>query len=272
MLLSAGSAFAYEANDQCGSAQVVNLGAFSTVSTFSGNTCNATPDTLSHCRPYAAPDVFYRFTVNQRSLVYVDAFSSTYDTVLFFTDVCSTEQNKGFECVDDQCGTLQSQMVQLFEPGTYYLVVSGFGGQCGAFNIHFQHLPASDVLYKLPESSQFSSSTDNMANRGVPLLTDRTQSTCSGSYGGRDVTHYYTTCPSYLGGTLSATTCGLASFDTVLYFRQGNTPAVACNDDACGLQSTISGAVTPGAALRALYTDGYSSSSFGDFSINLSRP
>jgi hypothetical protein len=45
-------------------------------------------------------------------------------------------------------------------------------------------------------------------------------------------------------GTLTASTCGSAGFDTVLVAYVGNTPPspttqLACNDDACGLQSTI---------------------------------
>lgn len=271
-LLYTTSAVAYEPNDTCAAATVVNLGVSGTVSTFSGNTCNATHNTLSRCRQYASPDVFYKFTVTQRSLVYVDAFGSNFDTVLFFTNTCDTTQAEGFDCVDDQCGTVQSQMVQVFEPGTYYLVVSGYYGQCGAFTVNFQHVPASDILRALPGSSQVAGSTDNTADRGNSRVTDRVLPSCIGSPGGRDVTYYYTTCPSYTGGAVSANTCGLASWDTVVSFRQGNTTNVSCNDDACGLQSSISATATSGAGLHALYVDGYNAYHFGDYTFNLTRP
>ncbi|MEO6594749.1 MAG: hypothetical protein ABIP94_08350 [Planctomycetota bacterium] len=75
-------------------------------------------------------------------------------------------------------------------------------------------------------------------------------------------------------GTLTASTCGLANFDTVMQVFSGPCGALvslACNDDdpACNLQSTISVPVTPGT--YRLRVGGFNGSS-GSFSINVTGP
>jgi hypothetical protein len=137
----------------------------------------------------------------------------------------------------------------VLDPGTYYLVVSGFSGARGAFSIRMQSLPASDRVFTLSQGiSTISGNTSGLANRHTPGCATSTSP---------DETWFYTTCPSYPGGSMYAETCSRASWDTMLTFRQGNSGSVLCNDDSCGLQSRISGGVTAGAAIRALYIDGW---------------
>ena len=73
------------------------------------------------------------------------------------------------------------------------------------------------------------------------------------------------------GGTLTATTCSRPGGDTGRYFSKGDGGGGACNDDACGLQSQISGAVTAGPGLHTLTIDGWGGNS-GSYSIAVTRP
>ena len=87
--------------------------------------------------------------------------------------------------------------------------------------------------------------------------------------------YFYTTCPSYTGGAFSFTTCpngstSSASFDTQLSFVQGNG-GTTCVDDSCGLQTTITGTATAGAALRAFYVDGFGGSA-GTYNVRYTVP
>jgi hypothetical protein len=71
---------------------------------------------------------------------------------------------------------------------------------------------------------------------------------CVGSFGA-DVWFHFT---APYTGTATASTCGATSFDTVVVIRAypcGIT-VIACNDDSCGLQSSVSFPITMGATYQ----------------------
>jgi hypothetical protein len=259
-------------NDRCTSATALSLGAPGTVTTVTGNTTSALHDMDGSCGSTASsPDVFYRFTLTRREIVYADAFGSDYDTVLFFSRDCGATQTAGYACNDDACGTVQSQITQVLDPGTYYLAVSGWNGRAGNFTVRLQHLPASRDVFTLIQGNNRTVSGNTS---GSP---NNVTSDCGGT--GPDQTYYFTTCPSYGGGDFTARTCDLASWDTVLHTAQGNSTTTSCNDDNCGYtwlvipkkQSNVSGRFSAGAGIRALYMDGYDGAA-GSYSINYSIP
>ena len=88
--------------------------------------------------------------------------------------------------------------------------------------------------------------------------------------GGNDVWFSY---PVGAVGTLNISTCGTATFDTMIQVFQGNCGAlqsVACNDDACAnYASTVSVSVQPGIYL--IRVGGYNGAT-GDFSLQVSGP
>ncbi len=87
--------------------------------------------------------------------------------------------------------------------------------------------------------------------------------------GGKDLWFRYT---AYAGGTLSVSTCTLASWDTVIQIFSGSCTAltsVVCNDDACSLQSTATTPVSPGTYY--IRVGGFNSVS-GSFSLNVTGP
>ncbi len=251
-------------NDYCVNATNVTL-THGVVTTVSGTTATAAHEMNGTCgNSTTAPDVYYRFTIGQRSLVYADGFGSGYDIVLFFSPSCGGAQPGGYACNDDSCGTLQSQIVQVLDPGTYYLVVSGFGGGSGAFNVNLQALPASDRVFPINSGA-------NTYFGNTVGLNDRFTPGCAAS-NAPDETWYHVSCPGYGGGGMLATTCGRAGWDTMLAFRQGNNGGGgACNDDACGVQSQITDGVTGGPGIRAVYVDGWSGNS-GAYSVYISLP
>jgi hypothetical protein len=252
-------------NDFCVNATPVTL-THSVPVSFSGSTIGASHEMNGLCgASTTSPDVYYRFTLAERSLVYADGFGSGYDIVLFFSPSCGGAQPGGYACNDDSCGTLQSQIVQVLNPGTYYLVVSGFAGSRGNFTVNMQTLPASDRVYQIGSgNANYSGNTSGLSNRHTPG--------CAFS-NAPDETWYHLTCPWYGGGSMYAGTCGMAGWDTMLAFRQGNAGGgpSACNDDSCGLQSRIWSGVTGGAGIRAVYVDGWSSNS-GSYTVNINMP
>ncbi len=253
-------------NDRCAGAIELNLAAPQT--TFTANLVGANRDLSASCTSANGADVYYRFTLppGARQLVYADTYGASFDTVLMFANGCTSPVPTGTTagdgpCNDDSCGTLQSQVVALLNPGTYYLVVAGYGSNTGTTPVRFQHLPVGNGPLALLNPGSTSVG-------GVTAGTGQIIG-CTGS--GPENTYWWRTCHTAGAGTLTATTCSRASWDTVLYFYNGTGVGGACNDDACGLQSSITGAVSAGSGIHTLTIDGWGGSS-GSYTIAVSRP
>jgi hypothetical protein len=245
------------ANDLPAGATVISLTSPSQVltGTTSGSTNNSGCGT--------AGDVYYRFTLTAREAVYVDTFGTSYDTRLGFapsTGVGTIDTT----CVDDACGGLQSQLVRVLDPGTYFVVVGGFASLTGPFTLRFQHLPigngsVTQITTLSPGTQTFMGTTS-----GTGVVTQ----TCSRAPGPEN-TYWIATCPSFTATQYNATTCGAAAFDTVLEQRSASRSANVCNDDACGLQSTIANTLPAGAGLHTFYVDGFSATTLGAYTLSL---
>jgi hypothetical protein len=66
-----------------------------------------------------------------------------------------------------------------------------------------------------------------------------------------------------------ATTCGV-SWDTVLHTRTGTGTQLGCNDDGCGYRASDLTSTFTGPGLFGVYVDGFSSSSSGSYTLNIS--
>ena len=261
------------ANDSCGGAQEISFSSSSV--TLGGTNVGATASITPSCGFGVTSDVYYRFTVPgpSRELVYADTAGSSFDTVLYFARDCGTAlsastTNGDVVCNDDMgsagCnGGLQSQVVALLNPGTWYLMVGGFGGQTGTISLRFQHLPVgSGGVSLLPAGAT--------TQAGVTGGSGSLGGACGGAAAGES-TWWWRTCPDFVGGAFSAQTCGRASWDTLIYLRNAAGGGDACNDDACGLQSSISATLPPGPGIHAFTVDGFSNYT-GSFSVAVSRP
>ena len=240
-------------NDTCGGAIALRMTGMGT--TVSGTTVGSTNQ--SGCG--SGGDVYYSFTLTQREVVYLDTETASYDTEIAIASGCSGN----IWCDDDSCFGTRSQLVQVLNPGTYYAVVSGFGGTTGTFTLRFQHLPTGNGT-PIVLSHPATGGTRTGTTSGTGTLAE----TCT-SASGPEQMYYFTTC-SYTGGAFSASTCTGTSYDTVLQFRDATSGTNTCNDDSCGLQSSISGTVSSGAGLRAVYVDGYSGA--GSYTLTYTMP
>jgi len=209
-------------------------------------------------------------------LVYADTFGATWDTVLFFATACTTSMAGSTTpgdavCNDDAGGSgicpaegLRSQVVAVLNPGTYYLVLSGYGSATGATNIHFEHLPVGNgPLRLLPAGATTQSGTTAGTGTLGPV--------CVGA-GGPEDSYWWRTCPGSGSGTVTADTCASAAFDTVLYVQNGNGAGGGCNDDFCGLQSTMTASIDTASRLHQFVVDGYWTGAFGTYTVRVNRP
>ncbi len=105
-----------------------------------GNTCPCVNDYDETC-PYpgsTSPDVVYGFTPIHNMAITVDLCDSQYDTKLY---IYAGAPGNLIACNDDAgCGYsgYQSKLenVPLSAGVTYYIIVDGYGGECGSYAIH----------------------------------------------------------------------------------------------------------------------------------------
>jgi len=103
-----------------------------------GATCDNLDDYDEEC-PYGpswSPDVVYSYTPYSDEVLHVDLCASLYDTKVFMYD----EQLNLVACNDDAgCGITgwQSELwaVEVQGGTTYYIVVDGYGGDCGEYDL-----------------------------------------------------------------------------------------------------------------------------------------
>jgi hypothetical protein len=236
-------------NDARAGARVITLGAAET--TVTGTTVGATHDGPTvPCGCTSGADVWYRFTLSGREVVYLDTAGSTLDTSLSITNdrgepvaaqSASGNTNLGL-CNDDggcSAGTsgftsaLNSRTAGVLGAGTWYVVVGGCG--TGTFTLRVQHLPTTLGSYFYSDRLLQGDRTTSTVLVGTSALSG----TCGGTASGEDV-RWFVTCGatqqffslcSSDGGTFTRRS-GSTYFDPSLYIRSAGTNSeTSCNDD-----------------------------------------
>lgn len=198
---------------------------------YPGNTCAAVDDhePPAGCAVRGGRDVWYRFVVTERETVYADTVDGReWNTVLQLRwGDCGAGQPP-VVCADDQCpavsGGRRSQLLEVLDPGTYYLVVDGAGeDQAGPFTLRFQRAACPTAPSPLLGNGNFDGTTS-----GSP---DAWAGSCGGE-SSPDVLYAFGLCESR---TVTASTCSpMSGFDSVLAFLGADCSAgeeLACNDD-----------------------------------------
>jgi hypothetical protein len=182
------------------------------------------------------------------------------DTVLSLHSGCPGTAANQIACNDDaiggvcagmDSGTLRDSAVTAgVTAGQHLLVrVAGYNGSSGVFSLHVSYLPpandscagATPVSNGVTVFGTMGATTDGPSEPTSPC------NTFNYSQIGSDVWFRYTaTCT----GTASVALCG-SSFDTKMAVYGGTCPTLggaylACNDDYCGLQSTVTFATASG--------------------------
>ncbi|MBI5500578.1 MAG: hypothetical protein HY907_10065 [Deltaproteobacteria bacterium] len=213
-------------NDACTGATTLNLG---TSPRSIGGTTIGAGNHPRGCLLGGGPDVWYTFTLAERTLVYLDLLDGgAWNAVLDVRTGSCLAATTSLACEDDACGTSRPRYLGWLDPDTYYVLVDGRSiVDSGMFTLRYQGLPATlgcvaDALPLAADGRYLGSTT-----RG----TNHVNSSCASMFGAPDVVYYFAQCP---GTTVSATTCDVATdFDTALsVWRRGCSTSVDCNDDA----------------------------------------
>ncbi len=118
-----------------------------------GNTCGFTFDYDEMC-PYgsSSPDVVYCYSPPHDMCVSINLCDSYYDTkVYIYEDVAGNVpwpdgcNDDNFSCVDPPVTyTSWIESVEIFAGHTYYIVVDGYGGQCGDYVLAVDEIDCPD--------------------------------------------------------------------------------------------------------------------------------
>ena len=240
-------------NDGCAGAIDISAGGV-----LAGDSCGAVDDHVpaAACGGSGGRDLWYTFTLTQREVIYLDTVDGyDWDTVLQVRWGSCPGDGTPVVCSDDACptesGGRRSQVVEVLEAGTYFVVVDGgAAAEAGPFALRFQHAGCGDMSV-LPGNGNYDGTTSGR--------TDSFVGSCGGA-STPDVIYYFGLCAPR---SVTATTCNaMAGFDSVLSFAAGACDAaheVACNDDdpACGFgggRSTVTADLPQG--LNFLVVDG----------------
>jgi hypothetical protein len=235
------------ASDSCGNALTMTEG-----QTISGATNFATTDGSASCGASGTTrDVWYAYRAPCTGILTVDSSGSGYDTVLSAHSGCPGTTANQINCNDDAFfGVNWSQISFAVNKGSlYYIRVSGFNGAFGNYQLHSVLGPPSNDTctnsIALPEGA-YSFNSCGCTTDGPP------EPQCDFYNAPQIDNDFWCTYTAVGYGTLTVSTCG-ADFDSkvAIYDATPGCPtaensALACNDDSCGLQSTVSVSVTPG--------------------------
>jgi hypothetical protein len=173
-------------------------------------------------------------------------------------------------CNAGSCGTQQSRIVALLEPGSYRLGLTGRNGAQGAATIHFEWaLAGSGAIAQLPSVN----SVLVGATHGSEGNIDGLSSECLAA--GAENSYWWARCPSDPAKTITASTCsGGTTWESVIEAQIPKlAPSVAsayrCNLDGCGLQGSLTTGIPGGAGLGVLSIDGQAGNDVGNYSMTV---
>ena len=260
------------ASDHCQSATPIPLTSANAHLNLSADTTSATHDVGAPCSADSGADVFYQFAISKPAFVYADTFGAGWSTVLYLLTSSCAPLGSGTTagdviCSEGGCGTSQSQIVALLQPGAYRLGLGGTGGAAGQATIHFElALAGSGTATPLPQGASEQSGT----TIGVSGNVNNQSSSCLGA--GPEDAYFWTTCPGDAAGQLTASTCGGASWETMLETEVPGATPFKCALDTCGMQTALTTNIPAGAGLRVLLVDGQAGTSAGPYTMQVVRP
>ena len=248
--------------DICANAETISI-ATSRVSILA-NPIGAHADLAPPCNTAGTPDVFFKFTLTRRELVYADTFGASGSTTLYFANSCitprtTTNADGETPCSTGACSTSQSQVVALLDPGAHYLV---YAGQSAA-TIHFQHAEVGNGSVQFIAAGSSTITGTTTAGTGLLYACDA---------GGSENAYWWMSCPAAAGGPFLASTCTGTDFDTMLSLQIPGADTVMCDDDSCSVQSSIGTNIPAGAGMYVLAVDGFSQARHGNYTLSRHRP
>ncbi len=222
-------------NDTCATAIAAPLG------TTAFDTTLAVDEAIIpfNCASNGGPDVWYSYTATTIDDLQFDLCGSSYDTGLtLYSGTCAAPIE--IVCNDDFCGLQSGVTATGVSVGDQFLIrIAGFNGATG-----FGTLNVAAIIPP-PGTSNDTCATAVTLTAGTAVAYDTTTAIDEGlipfACGGTTAPDIWYSYTAANGNSLTFETCG-SSYDTAIEVYDGNCNAlnlIECNDDSCGLQSSI---------------------------------
>jgi hypothetical protein len=237
-------------NDSCANAAAISMGATAFDNT---NADTDGPNEPNNCvvsnYTNIGSDLWYRFTAECSGNLTVSTCGTAFDTKIGAYAACPSGPGQLLACSDDDGGcNLGSQFTMPVVGGNTYLIrVGGFNAAQGAGTLTLSGLncgpqpPANDDC----ANAQWLAA-GTRANGTTTLATDDGTATCGSAADSADVWYKYRARTS---GQVTVDLCTGTNYDSVLSVHSGSCGAltqVVCNDDSCGLSSSVQFNATAG--------------------------
>ncbi len=236
-------------NDSFSTTQVIT-GASGTV-TIATFGATAEPNEPTHGGQVAAASVWFAWTAPSSGAFVFNTCGSDYDTLLEIDTGATLVALTPIVSNDDACGTQSSVQFSAVAGTTYQIVVDGFQGDTGTLNIAWAPPATAPVNDAFASASTITGPTGSINGTTVGATLQAGEPQHAGVPVGHSVWYSYTPTAS---GTLTLDTCTNTSFDSIIAIYTGTTvnalTPVGANDDNCGIQSTVTVAVTNGSTYR----------------------
>jgi len=235
---------------------------------FTGNTSAAADDSAGWCAfSSGGPDVYFTFTISERSDVFTSTFGSDFDTVLYIGSICGDDD---IGCWDNHSGSITQSFLRISDlgPGTYFIAVDGKNtSESGRYVLDVYISPHDDWADKCGRLVKLNSSGESGSTCGYD---DDARGTCNNTMpmGTPERVFFFVVPPSPVSRFVSFSTCNLdTDYDSLMYLRSVcNDPGseIVCNDDgedACSIDPTrsmIDAVLEPG--IYYLFIDAYGNS------------
>ena len=209
------------------------------------------------CDDEEAPATTYVYTAPTAGTYLFDTQGSSFDTVLaLFAGFCGELE---LTCNDDTYDGLSEVQSELDAGQTVTVVVTGFDGSSGSFQLNIQQLRGGCPDGELPALTEVSQVGSTVGQASFH------ETSCGAAGDAPDTTYRYT---APVASTYVFDTIG-SDFDTVLALLDGNCdgPELGCNDDTHGVQSELQAYLQAGQTVTIVVT-GYSGAT-GEFRLNV---
>jgi hypothetical protein len=102
---------------------------------FSGSTLRGESDNEGSCANSGARELVYRLDLTSRKNVAIDVTTTRFDSVLYVRKAECADESAEVACNDDAPNQHHSRIDAVFDPGTYYVFVDGYGNDGGPFQL-----------------------------------------------------------------------------------------------------------------------------------------
>ena len=180
------------------------------------------------CTGGGGSDLFFRISINQPEVIYLDTLGSAYDSVIIIKPGECTETSTPTACVDDSCNGPNAQGAWNLAAGVHCIVVDAKGSAAtgtGQLTVVRGGHAGAEL------TGGAGTVTGNTCNGNDDNMPAQSCATCPAA---QDDHWFFTVCPGQMFNA-DADTCTAPAYDSVLQIRSATGTSLTCEDgDQCG--------------------------------------